>query len=151
MSRLRIGVDIGGTFTDVTGIDEDTGELFHLKVLTTNQDPALGVVESLDEAGIRLEEVSFLSHGTTIAINALLEGKGAKTAIVSTEGFRDVLELRRGARTHLLDPQMEKPPMFIPRRWRVGVKERTLWDGTVQEELDEDQLRKELQGLADQG
>ena len=151
MSRLRIGVDIGGTFTDVTGIDEDTGDLFHLKVLTTNQDPALGVVEALDEAGIRLEEVSFLSHGTTIAINALLEGKGAKTAIVSTEGFRDVLELRRGARTHLLDPQMEKPPMFIPRRWRVGVKERTLWDGTVQEALDEDQLRKELQRLADQG
>ncbi len=151
MSRLRIGVDIGGTFTDVTGIDEGTGELFHLKVLTTNRDPALGVVESLDDAGIPLEEVSFLSHGTTIAINALLEGKGAKTAIVSTEGFRDVLELRRGARTHLLDPQMDKPPMFVPRRWRVEVKERTLWDGSVHEALDEEQLRQALRGLADQG
>ena len=151
MSRLRIGVDIGGTFTDVTGVDEDSGELFHLKVLTTNSDPALGVVEALDEAGIRLEDVSFLSHGSTIAINALLEGKGAKTAIVSTEGFRDVLELRRGARTHLLDPQMEKPPIFVPRRWRVEVKERVLWDGTVHEALDEDGLRQVLQGLADEG
>ena len=151
MSRLRIGVDIGGTFTDVTGIDEDTGELFHLKVLTTNRDLALGVVETLDKASIRLEEVSFLSHGTTIAINALLEGKGAKTAIVSTEGFRDVLELRRGARTHLLDPQMDKPPIFVPRRWRVGIKERTLWDGTVHEALDEDQVRQVLRRLADQG
>ena len=151
MSRFRIGVDIGGTFTDVTGIDEITGELFHLKVLTTNSDPALGVAEALDEAGLRLEEVSFLSHGTTIAINALLERKGAKTAILSTEGFRDILELRRGARTHLLDPQMEKPPMFVPRRWRVGIKERMLWNGEVQEPLDEQEVRDALKRLVEQG
>ena len=80
-----------------------------------------------------------------------MEGKGAKAAIVSTEGFRDVLEMRRSARTHLLDPQMDKPPMFIPRRWRVGIKERTLWDGTVQETPDEDQVRQALRRLADQG
>ena len=82
MGKFRIGVDIGGTFTDVTGIDESTGDIFHLKQLTTASDPATGVVEALDEAGMKLEEVSFLSHGATIAINALLEGKGARTGIL---------------------------------------------------------------------
>lgn len=151
MARFRIGVDIGGTFTDVTGINEDNGELFNLKVLTTNSDPALGVVDALDQAGLKLEEVTFLSHGTTIAINALLEGKGAKTAIISTDGFRDILELRRGARTHLLDPQMDKPPMFVPRRWRVGLKERILWDGSVAVELNDQDVIEALENLVQQG
>ena len=151
MDRLRIGMDIGGTFTDVTGIDETSGDLFHLKTLTTSPDPAKGVLEALDRAGLRLEKVSFLSHGTTIAINAVLEGKGASAGILTTRGFRDVLELRRGARTHLLDPLMDKPPMFVPRRWRAEVKERIQWDGTVLEPLDEEEVRQALTHLEQQG
>jgi len=147
LDRFRIGVDIGGTFTDVTAINENTSELIHLKVLTTNRDPAVGVVDALDQAGLQLSAVTFFSHGTTVAINAILEGTGARTAILSTSGFRDVLELRRGARTHLLDPLMDKPPLFVPRRWRVEVDERILSDGSVHRPLDEEQLNGVLERL----
>ncbi len=87
-----------------------------------------------------------LSHGTTIGINAVLKGKRARSAILTTNGFKDVLELRRGARTHLLDPLMDKPPLFIPGRWRYEVKERVLWDGTVLVPLDEAELNGILEG-----
>ncbi len=151
MDSFRIGIDIGGTFTDVTGIDETSGNLFHLKTLTTSPDPAKGVLQALDQAGLRLEKVSFLSHGTTIAINAVMEGKGAPTGILTTRGFRDILELRRGARTHMLDPLMDKPPMFVPRRWRAEAKERIGWDGTILEPLDEEEVRQALTRLEEQG
>lgn len=151
MAAYRIGVDIGGTFTDVTGINEDSGDLFHRKVLTTSADPAQGAVEAVEQAGLNLEEVSFLSHGTTIAINALLEGKGARTAVITTRGFADVLELRRGARTHLLDPLMDKPPLFVPRRWRVGIRERIGWDGEVVQPLDDEEMRRTAQALVEKG
>ncbi|MEE9198501.1 MAG: hydantoinase/oxoprolinase family protein [Dehalococcoidia bacterium] len=147
----RMGVDIGGTFTDLTSIDEASGEVSHLKVPTTPAQPEQGVLEALGRAGLRLEQVSFLSHGTTIGINAVLEGKGARSAILTTNGFKDVLELRRGARTHLLDPLMDKPPLFIPGRWRYEVKERVLWDGTVLVPLDEAELDGILEGLVRQG
>ena len=151
MSEYRVGIDIGGTFTDITVINESTGQLSNLKVLTTNKDPASGVIEALTSANIDLAKVSFLSHGTTIAINALLERKGAKTALITTEGFKDILEMRRGARTHILDPQMDKPHIFVPRRWRIGVKERVLWDGSISIPLDEEEVIDVLSYLESQG
>jgi N-methylhydantoinase A len=151
MKRWRIGVDIGGTFTDVTGLDEETAEVFNLKVLTTSRDPEEGVLEALDQAGTRLNEVYFLSHGTTIAINALLEAGGARTALITTKGFRDILELRRGARTHVLNPLMDKPPIFVPRRWRVEVTERIASDGAVLQNLDAEEVREVISHLKEQG
>ena len=147
----RLGIDIGGTFTDLTGVIPATGELFHLKALSTPEQPAQGVLDALDRSGLRLEDVSLLVHGTTIAINAIIEGKGAPTGIVATEGFRDILELRRGARTHLLDPLMDKPPTFVPRRWRAVVGERTRWDGEIQRPLDEGQVVKAVESLVSEG
>ena len=147
----RLGIDIGGTFTDLTGVIPATGELFHIKALSTPEQPAQGVLDALDRSGLRLEEVSLLVHGTTIAINAIIEGKGAPTGIVATEGFRDILELRRGARTHLLDPLMDKPPTFVPRRWRTEVGERTRWDGEIQRPLDEGQVVKAVESLVGEG
>src|SRR5437867_3782904 len=86
---LRIGVDIGGTFTDVTVVAEPNGDTFHLKVLSASTNPGQAVIDALDRAGIQLTDVSFLSHGSTIGINMVIERKGARTAIVATYGFRD--------------------------------------------------------------
>ena len=135
----------------MTGVDPATGELFHLKALSTPDQPAQGVLDALDRSGLRLEDASLLVHGTTIAINAIIEGKGALTGIIATEGFRDILELRRGARTHLLDPLMDKPPTFVPRRWRAEVGERTSWDGEVKRPLDEKQVVKVVERLVEEG
>ena len=147
----RLGIDIGGTFTDLTGIDEVSGELFHLKIPTNPERPVLGVLEALNQAAINLEELTFLSHGTTIGINAVIERTGAPTAILTTTGFRDSLEMRRSARTHVLDPLMDKPYCFVPRRWRLEVTERTLWDGTIYEPVDEPRLKSTLEWLVAQG
>lgn len=140
----RLGIDIGGTFTDVTAIDERSGETFHWKTLTDPGEPVRAVMEALDRAAFSLEELTFLSIGSTIGINAVIERKGARTAILTTRGFRDILEVRRSARTHVLDPLMDKPYSFVPRRWRLEVGERVLWDGSVLEPLDEEELRQTL-------
>lgn len=147
----RLGIDIGGTFTDLTGIDPATGELFHLKTLTTPEEPARGVIDALDTAGLQLDTISFLVHGTTVAINVVIEGKGAPTAVIATKGFRDLLELRRGARTRLMDPLMDNPPVFIPKRSRVEVTERVHSDGRVSVPLDEDEVMEVLKGLRSKG
>ena len=120
---MRLGIDIGGTFTDLTGLDEATGEMVHLKILTDPEQPVRAVLQALEQAGIEPAALAHVSHGTTIGINAVVERKGAATAIVTTKGFRDILELRRSARTHVLDPLMDKPYPFVPRRWRVEADE----------------------------
>ncbi len=148
---MRLGIDIGGTFTDLTGLDEATGEMFHLKTLTDPEQPVRAVWEALEGAGIEPSTLTRLSHGTTIGINAIVERKGAATAIVTTRGFRDILELRRSARTHVLDPLMDKPHIFVPRRSRVEVDERLTWDGTVSRPLDPDELCSVLTDLVARG
>lgn len=144
MKKFYIGIDVGGTFTDITCINESENEFVHLKAMTTGGDPAQAVIQSLQSADIPLSSISFLNHGTTVGINTLLEKKGAKTGIIATEGFRDCIELRRGARTHVLDPLMDKPPSFVPRRQRVGIRERIKSDGTVLTPLPKKETRKVL-------
>ena len=103
----RVGIDIGGTFTDVAMVEEATGRIEIAKVPTTPNDFAAGVLAGLESglscAGIMAADVVLLSHATTIVTNALLENKGARTAFIGTRGFRDVLELRRSMRTDLYD------------------------------------------------
>lgn len=148
---IRVGTDIGGTFTDVAILDEDSGRYDHLKILTSSAEPAKAVIECLDEAELSLEDAAYFSHGTTVAINAIIENKGGPSAIVATAGFEDLLEMRRGARTHILNPLMQKPKIFVPGRARVGVSERILWDGSVLEDLDDDELRQKVSRLAGKG
>ena len=150
-SEVRVGVDIGGTFTDLAIIETEPGNLRHLKSLTSYPDASDGVLRALDDAGLNLGSVSFFSHGTTVAINALLQETGAVTAVIGTRGFGDVLELRRGARTHLLDPLMDTPPLYVRRRSRVEVGGRIAWDGTVIEPLDEGEVLAALDILWQQG
>ena len=125
--------------------------MFHLKTLTDPEQPVRAVWEALQGAGIDPSILTRLSHGTTIGINAIVERKGAPTAIVTTRGFRDILELRRSARTHVLDPLMDKPYTFVPRRWRVEVDERVAWDGSVSRPLDPAELETVLEDLASRG
>ena len=115
----RIGVDIGGTFTDVVLVDEARGGIGVLKVPTTPRDFARGVLDALAAAtesrGIAPADVTWLAHATTVVTNALLEGKGARTALITTRGMRDVLELRRSARASLYDLFQDAPAVLVPR------------------------------------
>ena len=150
-AQLRIGVDIGGTFTDLVILDETTGELRNFKGLSTPHDFAQGVLDLVARTGVEPERISFIAHGTTVGINAVLQRAGPPTGIVTTAGFEDVLELRRSARTHVLDPFMEKPWMFVPRRRRVGVMERVLADGSVATPLDPESALAALAYLVGEG
>ena len=134
---LRIGTDIGGTFTDFVAIDDVTGALRLEKTLTTPRDPSEGNYNGLDllakEQASPLNECATLVHGTTLVINALIERRGAVTALITTRGFRDVLEMRNELRYDVYDLQIEYPKPLIPRALRMEVAERISAEGAVLE------------------
>ena len=149
-------MDIGGTFTDVAVLDEATGRAGIAKVSTTPRDFGAGVIDgaraAMGEYGIAAGAVSLLSHATTVVTNALLESKGANVALVATRGFRDVLELRRSARSDLYDLRQDPPAVLVPRRRRFEVTERVDAQGEVVTPLDEaelDALADTIRGLGD--
>ena len=131
----HVGVDIGGTFTDVVAVATGSGRTHHLKVPSSRSDPAAGVLSGLralrDEAGIEPAAIGLLLHGTTLATNAIIERRLARTALVTTEGFRDVLEIGRHWREELYDPFLEQEEPLIPRELRFEVAERLAADGAV--------------------
>ncbi|MBW1963179.1 MAG: hydantoinase/oxoprolinase family protein, partial [Deltaproteobacteria bacterium] len=135
MQTFRIGVDVGGTFTDLVLLNEKTGEVYEIKVLTTSPNPAEGVLDAICRAIDKIKEggeaVRAVFHGTTIATNSLLERRGAKTALITSRGCRDVLEIGRQIRPSLFDWNAEKPPPLVPRKWRYEADERIMSDGTV--------------------
>jgi len=140
----RIGVDIGGTFTDVALVDDASGQIGVAKVPTTPNDLAQGVLCALDTAMRRYQvapaEVGLLSHATTVVTNAILEETGARAALITTRGFRDVLELRRSARADLYDLFQDAPATLIPRRRRFEITERIGADGAVVTPLAENEI-----------
>lgn len=142
--KLRIAADIGGTFTDVALIRSDS-TIATRKVSSTPEDYARGVVEGILELveveDLAPEEIGEVMHACTVATNAILEGKGARTALITTEGFRDVLEMRRVRVPRLYDPLYEKPPALSPRKWRYEVTERVDFQGNVLTPLDEANVR----------
>ena len=127
---VRVGVEIGGTFTDLVAIDDD-GTLSTCKVLSVPSSPAEGALEALDTWGESLEGVEVLVHGSTIATNTVLERTGATTALVVTEGFRDVLEIQRHERTRVYDLYYQKAVPIVPRHLVLEVDERIAADGSV--------------------
>ena len=143
---VRIAIDIGGTFTDATLIDEASGRVAIAKTLTTPDDPSQGfmnaVERALAEAGVDARQVGFVVHATTVATNAIIEGKVARSGFVTTEGFRDLLEIARQVRPSLYDTQFEKPKPLVPRDRAVGVRERLGPDGEVLVPLDEASARE---------
>jgi N-methylhydantoinase A len=144
--NVRIAVDIGGTFTDATLIDEGTGRVAIAKTLTTPADPSEGFMHAVDralaEAGVDAPQVGFVVHATTVATNAIIEGKVARSGFVTTEGFRDLLEIARQVRPSLYDTQFEKPKPLVPRDRAVGVRERLGPAGEVIVPLDEGSARE---------
>jgi N-methylhydantoinase A len=147
----RIGVDIGGTFTDLVWVDDTTGAVRVGKILTTPKDPAQavehGVVALLQDAGSGAGQVRTLIHGTTLATNALIERKGARTGLLTTAGFRDAVEIGREGRYDMYDLFLDPPAPLVPRHLRVEVPERILADGSVQAALDEGGAREAIATL----
>ncbi len=136
---VRVAVDIGGTFVDAVAQDVRTGELVTVKVATTPQQPTAGVLEAIAALGISLDQVEVIVHGTTLALNAVLERKGVRTGIVTNEGFRDIYELGRGdvPFEHMYNLRYEQPRPLVRRRDTAGVRGRLDHEGSVIEELDE--------------
>ena len=141
---LRLGVDIGGTFTDLALVDEDSGRQTTFKVSSTPSDYSVAVVDALKalstDHGIAPSSLTFLSHATTVVTNAILESKGARAALITTDGFRDVLEIRRQSRAKLYDIFQPPPQVIIPRHLRLEVSERVDAYGDVYKPLDESEL-----------
>ncbi len=131
MKRLRVATDIGGTFTDLVYVDEASGTVVVAKASTTPADPVQGVLDAVAGGGLRLSDVAHFVHGTTIVINALTERSGARTALVTTRGFRDVLEIARGNRPDMYNLVYRKPPPFVRRRHRFEARERVDRNGAV--------------------
>jgi N-methylhydantoinase A len=136
----RMASDIGGTFTDLVFFDEETGELKLAKSLTTPNDLTLGIVNSIKQGNIGGSEVDFFVHGGTTVINAITERKGVKTALVTTAGFRDVLEIARGNRPDLYNLRFVKEMPLVPRALRFEVHERIDPKGQVLHALQLDDL-----------
>lgn len=147
----RLAVDIGGTFTDLVFLDERSGKIGFEKTDTTPDDPAQGVMNSIRKGQLDLERAGLFIHGTTLGLNALLEHKGATTALITTRGFRDVLEIGRLDRPHMYDILYRKSPPLIPRRLRYEVTERINNRGEILAPLDEAETRAVVRQLRQQG
>jgi N-methylhydantoinase A len=148
---VRIGIDIGGTFTDLQILNESTGALASLKTPTTPEDPSIGLMAGIEEAasrfGFELAEIRLLLHGTTIATNAVLERKLANGVLVATEGFRDVLEIGRHVRRDIYGLKPKREPALIPRHRRLAVAERIRADGSVERPLEPEAIEKTVAAI----
>ncbi|HTU52435.1 MAG TPA: hydantoinase/oxoprolinase family protein, partial [Acetobacteraceae bacterium] len=151
----RIGVDSGGTFTDVCLFDTESGDVAVWKVPSTPADPSQGIAasvsESLERLGAAPGSVAYFGHGTTVATNALIEGRGVATGLITTDGFRDLLEIGRQKRPDLYDLQVDKSPTLVSRDLRLEVPERVRHDGSVETELDEEAVRQAARQLRERG
>ena len=143
--RVRLAVDIGGTFTDVVVFDEASGAVWAAKVSTTPANFADGVLAAIHAGKIDPADVVAFVHGTTVVINAITQRRGVKTALVTTAGFRDVLEIGRGNRPDMYNLKFHKPKPFVPRRLRFEVRERVGADGSVWTPL----ATEDLEAIAD--
>ena len=141
----RVGIDIGGTFTDLVLIDDASGERAIGKVLTTPDDPSEAVEQGLrgllEREDVDASQLKTIIHGTTLVTNALIERRGTATALLTTEGFRDAVAIGTEHRYDMYDIFLEKPEPLVPRSLRYGVRERVLDDGSVLRDLDEEQVR----------
>ncbi len=152
--QFRLGVDVGGTFTDGVLISEATGKTSITKVPSTPSDPAVGFLHAveriLEQQGLRPQDISYLVHGTTVATNSLIEGKTPRTAFLTTAGFRDMLEIGRQVRPSLYDIHFQKTRPLVPRDLAFEVSERLDATGEVLVELDEEGVRKVARQLKEQ-
>ena len=161
--RWRVGVDSGGTFTDVCLFNEGTGAIRVWKVSSTPDDPSQAIAKGIEDgvkraagegAGNETDappQVTYIGHGTTVATNALIQHQGVQTGLITTEGFRDLLEIGRQRRTSLYDLQADKPEPLVRRDMRIEVRERIHFDGRVEKATDEAEVRSAVRRLKEAG
>ncbi len=142
---MRVASDIGGTFTDLVYLEETTGKMGVGKASTTPKNFAEGVVETINRAELKVSDTNFFVHGSTIVINALTERKGAKTGLITTKGFRDVLEITRANRPDLYNMYYIKPRPFVPRQYRLEVTERVNYKGDELVSLNEKEVKEAVE------
>src|SRR3954469_25183637 len=151
----RIGVDSGGTFTDVCLFDDATERVEVWKVPSTPDDPSRGITAGVEEGiaqvGANAEDIAYFGHGTTVSTNALIQHRGARTGVITTDGFRDLLEIGRQKRPDLYDLQVDKPPVLASRDLRLEVPERLRHDGSIEIPLDHAALRLAAERLHQSG
>ncbi len=149
-----IGVDVGGTFTDFSVFNTVTGKLFHFKHSSTPEDPSKAIVNGisqiLQDNGIAADDVSYLAHGTTVATNALIEKKGARIGLITTKGFKDLMEIGWQKRPSLYDLLKGKPESLIPAGLKCEVEERIMYDGSIKTPLNEDDVRQTVRYIKEQ-
>ncbi|AGT10680.1 hydantoinase/oxoprolinase family protein [Paracoccus aminophilus] len=154
-ARYRLGVDIGGTFTDVLLFEEGTGALTALKVPSNRQDPEEAIISGLttlrDRHGVAPEAIGYFSHGTTLGVNTLLERDGAEVGLLVTEGFRDLLELRRLRLPQANNLYAPRPQALVPRRRVAEIRERIGHDGVIIREIERADVVEKARGLIEQG
>ncbi|TDK58585.1 hydantoinase/oxoprolinase family protein [Bacillus salipaludis] len=141
MSKYQLAVDVGGTFTDVFIFNEETREISVTKVSSTPHNPAEGILTGITQSNVSTEDIHFFSHGTTVGLNALITRNLPKTALITTQGFRDVPEIRRGTKLELWDNYIDVAPPYIKRRDRFEVEERVDFEGKVITPLDEEKAK----------
>ena len=149
----RIGVDIGGTFTDFIVYDENDNKVIIDKIPTTPSDPEKAVIEvvkrNLNKE--QLSNIDFFLHGTTVGLNALLERKGSKVGLLCTKGFRDIIEIRRGDRDEMYNLFWQPPPPLVPRYLRLEIEERLFANGKVHTNLNINDVKESCKHFIDEG
>ena len=148
MPRTVVGIDVGGTFTDIAVLRD--GQLTVHKLPSTPQNPSLGILQGVGEVGVETGEADFV-HGSTVATNALLEGKGSRTALVTTMGFEDVLEIGRQSRAELYNLEQDRTPTLVPWELRFGLPERVDYTGAILEDLDPGAIEALMALIAESG
>ncbi len=152
---MKLGIDIGGTFTDFVLFDNDSNQLYFAKTLTTYPDPTVGIFNGVKEIetkyGFQVKNMSGIVHGTTLVTNAVIERKGAKTAFITTKGFEDVLEIGREMRYDIYDIFLTMPKPLVPRNLRMGVAERVDTHGNILEPINKETLKDLAKTLKDNG
>lgn len=146
---IRVATDIGGTFTDLVYLEN--GVINAVKADTTAPDFEQGLLDAVAKSGVDYRDISFFAHGSTVVINTLTERKGVKTALLTTRGFRDVLEIARGNTPDIFNTYYSKPPAFVPRHLRLEVRERLNHHGEILTPLDLEPLPALLDGLREEG
>ncbi|ARM77211.1 hydantoinase/oxoprolinase family protein [Acidianus manzaensis] len=139
---IRVGIDIGGAFTDIVVYDTDSEEIQWIKNETTSEDPSIGVLNGIDWLNINLEATNEIIHGQTLAINTIIERKGAKIGLITTKGFRDILEIQRANRRDMYNFKYNKPVPFVPRYLRLEINERIDPKGDILVELNENEINE---------
>lgn len=152
---MKLGIDIGGTFTDLVLLDEQNGQLQFGKTLTTYPDPTVGILNGvgqlIDNYGLNPKNLDGIVHGTTLVTNAIIERKGAKTGLITTQGFEDVLEIGRELRYDIYDISLSVPVPLVPRNLRLGLEERLDKNGKIHQKINKKHLKNIVSELAAEG